>query len=216
MPINSIQAQKFKRCCLRWTLFTLGMAVLSSAFSLWRDWITTDPLDVPITLSQAQIIDESVEIRAPDYTQLIIRFTGLNRQTLNTLAAFDKAHVLPPVTVQWKLLTPDGVVIDQGDAHTGKVDGWASDFVDHELGTIHYPQPTGHYRFQAQVVSPDPAYSQINAHLMLDAHAKSASDWRFELLFFAMYGQVLVIWPLGVLSGIFMIYNAVAWWRFRG
>lgn len=216
MPINPTLAQKFKRRCLRWALVTVGMAVLSSAFSLWRDWITTYPLDVPITLSQAQAIDEPLAIRAPDYNQLIIRFTDQNRQTLDALAAFGKAHVLPPVTVQWKLLTPDGAVIDQGSAQTGKVGGWASDFVDHELGTVHYPQPVGHYRFEAQVVSPDRAYSQINAHLMLDAFPKSASDWRFELLFSGMYAQVLVIWPLGVFAGLFMIYNAVAWWRVRG
>ena len=215
MPINPILAQKFKRRCLRWTVFTVGIAVLSSAFSLWRDWITTDPLDVPITLYQAQTIDEPVEIRAPDYNRLIIRFTDLNQRTLNALAAFDKADVLPPVTVQWQLLTTDGVVIDQGNAPTGKVEGWASDFVDHELGIVHYPQPVGHYRFQAQVVSPDRAYSQINAHLMLDAYPKSASDWRFEFLYSGMYAQVLVLWPLGILGGLFMIYNAVAWWRFR-
>ncbi|GAB5343223.1 hypothetical protein [Pseudomonas fluorescens] len=215
MSINPILAQKFKRRCRRWTLFTVGILVLSLAFSLWRDWITTYPLDVPIMLHQAQTIDEPLEIRAPDYNRLIIRFTDLNRRTLDALATFDKAHVLPPVTVRWKLLTADGVVIDQGDAHTGKVAGWASDVVDHELGVVHYPQLTGHYRFQAQVDSPDHAYSQINAHLMLDAYPKSARDWRFELLYSGMYAQALVLWPLVVLGGLFMIYNAVAWWRFR-
>jgi len=215
MPNNPILAQKFKRRCRSWTLFTLGIAVVSLTFSLWRDWITTDPLDVPITLHQTQTIDKPLEIRAPDYNRLIIRFTDLDRQTLNALADFDNTHALPPVTVQWKLLTRDNVVIDQGDARTGEVRAWASGMVDHDLGIVHYPQATGHYRFQAQVVSPDSAYSQINAHLMLDAYPKSASDWRFELLFFGMYAQLLVIWPLGALGGLFMIYNAVAWRRFR-
>jgi len=215
MPNNPILAQKFKRRCRRWTLFTLGIAVLSLSFSLWRDWITTDPLDVPIALHRAQTIDEPLEIRTPDYNRLIIRFTDLNRQTLNALADFDNTRALPPVTVQWKLLTRDGVEIDQGNAPTGKVRAWANDAVDHDLGIVNFPQATGHYRFQAQVVSPDSAYSQINAHLMLDAHPKSASDWRFELLFLGMYAQLFVIWPLGVFGGLFMIYNAVAWWRLR-
>lgn len=131
-----------------------------------RDWITTDPLDVPITLYHAQTIDEPLEIRAPDYNRLMIRFTELNGRTLNALAAFDKDHVLPT----------EGVIIDQGNAHTGEAEGWASDVVYHQQGVIHYPQPNGHYRFQAQVISPDRAYSQINAHLMLDAFPESASD----------------------------------------
>lgn len=49
----------------------------------------------------------------------------------------------------------------------------------------------------------------------MDAYPKSPADWRFEVLHSGMYAQVLVLWPLLILGGLFMIYNTVAWWRFR-
>lgn len=202
---------KYKRRCLRWAAFTLFLLVLSAGISRWRDWITVYPLDTPVALDSAQTIDQTIELRTPEYDQLVIRFAVHYRADL----AGGKTAQLPPVRLGWQLLGLDGALLDQGTASTGNVSSIASDFIEHDLAILHFPQPQGTYHFKAHVLTPNAAYRDIGASLLLDSFSKGYKTWQLALLFWAVCAQILIIWPLAAMAAVVAVLAAYGWLRRR-
>lgn len=211
----STRTSLYKRRCQRSALSTLILVLISVIFMGWCWWITRPPLDVPLALDAAQSIDQLIKVRAPDYTRLMVRFDRQGWQDPSVPGSGHSSEQWPPVRLSWRLLTEDGALISEGHGATGKVASYNGEQVEHLLGNLRYPQATGTWRLQVQVVSPDPAYSTVNAHLKLDAYPKAAADWRFRLLFWGVMVSYLLLWPLIGLAGLVTLGFAVAWWRLK-
>lgn len=202
-----------KRRYQRSAMITLMLILASVIFMSWRWWITQPPLDVPLALDTEQHIDQLIEIRAPDYRHLVVRFERDGWQDPSVPGNGHDAQQWPPVLLHWRLLTRDGSLVSEGSGSTGQVASYNGEYVSHSLGSLGYPQPSGTWRLQVQVVSPQAVYGKVKAHLELDAYSKTATDWRFELLFWGAIVNDLLLWPLIGLGCLVTLGLAVHWRR---
>lgn len=195
----------------RWLLLLLAVLTLwLSLFSAWAHWITAKPLDEPLALAPAGMIDREIHVVVPEHYTLALRFmrTGHSFEQVNTLLggiATTTSGI--PTPVKWSLQAlPGGKILASGETDAHGMQGWSSTFVERNVGGIRVP--TGRYRFKAQVLHDVPELAHFDTRLVMRLQPKSSSTWQLDLVWWGSIANMLLLGPLAIIVLLVLLWHA--------
>lgn len=201
----------------------LASVMWISAFPIWRDWVTKEPLNVPISLSPAGSVEKIIQIRIPEkhIVQFEFERNGIDFAQLQRLIGA-MAVCLPneecskgvPVPVRWTLTnSKTGGVVSAGEVESVDSNAWSGTRVYRTVGNIQV-QP-GKYIFKAEITRPVPEFAHIRAHIAIGFQAKTSTTWQMALIWWGALGYVLLAWPVAVCAAILLLWRTGMAYRSR-
>jgi hypothetical protein len=192
-------------CAQQWRAISLLMlaALWIGVFPVWSRWITTAPLDIPISLVPPGKIEQLIEIVIPENYALSLIFEreGVPFEQLDTLLGSMRppkaGETLPPgirVPIRWSLTSAESrKVAASGDVDSIGTSGWSAAEVTRHLGYVQ--ASPGKYIFQAKVLRSVPELAHIRTRIAIHLRPKSSSSWQIGLVWWGSIGTYLVAWP---------------------
>ncbi|HBN54057.1 MAG TPA: hypothetical protein DD456_08545 [Stenotrophomonas sp.] len=194
----------------RWLLLLLALlAIWLSLFSAWAHRITAEPLDEPIALAPAGVIDRKIQVVVPEHYTLVFRFQRMDRtsgqQALLGGVASTGAGI--PIPIRWSLATvSDGRTVASGEGETDGMSAWSASHVERDVGGIRVPN--GHYRFKAQVLHDVPGLAHFDTRLVMRLQPKSSSTWQLDLVWWGSIANMLLLGPLAIIVLLVLLWHA--------
>ena len=186
----------------------VGLMICITGFEAWSRWLTSEPFDQPIVLSNAAKVDGYLKIRRSCAHSLDFLFLSNSRTYSEVgilVGAFKpndssyKAKAAVKIPIEWSLVDSAGTVVTAGQSDSAEGFGWTStEFfrtVKSGLRLAH-----GRYHLSATLRRDLPEMDGISARLRLGCHnSKIFSGWQDKLLFFGQIIEYFFIWPLTLL-----------------
>lgn len=195
----------------RWLLLLLALLTIwLSLFSAWTHWVTADPLDEPITLAPAGMIDREIHVVVPEHYMLFFRFkrTGQSLEQMRTLIggiASTRSGV--PIPVRWSLTTlSNGRTVASGEVDAVGIASHSSADITRRVGEIHVP--SGRYRFNAQIMHDVPELAHLDTSLAMQEAPKASSTWQISLAWWGTIANMMLLGPLAILLLLLLLWRA--------
>ena len=207
---------------LRRYWFHLAAMLVSSAwliaFPLWSQWITADPLNLPLPLSTASKVQTEIEVRMQETYSLHFLFSrnGIPFEELkSSIGAMGVCHAGEecskgiPVPIRWSI-KPIGAdkPLLQGEVISQDSSGWSQAHVYRSIATVRLPP--GRYLFTARLLRPVPELARIDAAIAMELQPKSSSTWQLGLVWWGAVVQYVVALPVAVYAAIVLLWRAIA------
>ncbi|SBV36335.1 conserved exported hypothetical protein [uncultured Stenotrophomonas sp.] len=202
--------REFLRKQRRLLLLLALLAIWLSLFTAWAYWVTADPLNAPIALTPAGMVDKKIHVVVPEHYTLVFRFkrAGQPYEQLRTLlggAASTTAGI--PIPIRWSLATvSDGRILASGEVDSAGISAWSSADIERKIGGIRVP--SGRYRFKAQVLRGIPELAHIDTRLAMRGTPKASSTWQISLVWWGSIANMLLLAPLAVLLLLLLLWRA--------
>ena len=186
------------------------LATWLALFSVWSRWVTAEPLDEPIALAPAGMIDREIHIVVPEHYTIVMRFMRAGRsseqwRTLRDGIASTTAGILVPV--RWSLTSvSNGRAVASGEIDAIGAYRWSSSDIDREIGGIRVP--SGRYRFKAQVLRDVPEFAHIDTRLAMTGTPKASSTWQISLVWWGSIVNMMLVGPLMVILLLVLLWHA--------
>jgi hypothetical protein len=205
-------------CAHEWRL--IAVLVLSivwiAVFPMWSRWVSTDPLNIAISLSPPEAIEENIHVKLAESYSLHLMFArnGIPferlRSTIGAMGLCKIGEQCPkgiPVAVRWSLKSIEtGEVASRGEVESIDSSGWSDAHVYRNLGTVKV-QP-GRYAFRAEVLRPVPDLANMRTHIAIQLKPKRTTTWQMGLVWWGAVGQYLLAWPLVACAGVLLLWRA--------
>lgn len=171
-------------------------------FPMWSEWVTKDPLDVPISLNPAGTIEHNIEIPVPEKYKIILVFEKADQfhEKLKTLIGDGPRSKGIPVPIKWSLSEgkcggdiAGGEIISRGSA------GWSEREVSRHVDFIKVKP--GRYVFRAAILQGVPELESIRSSLVIKTDFKNSTTWQYSLVFF---GKLAII-----IFGLYLIFGVL-------
>ncbi|UCJ17656.1 hypothetical protein K5Q02_04545 [Pseudomonas sp. MM211] len=207
-----------KSKAILWASMGLSLLLLVVTLRLFSVWATTLPLDVPVRLDQDSTLEFPVKVRTLEFDTLAVVFsTGeLPLYTVRKLSGGPiweneqwVEYPPAPMTVAWKLLTPAGERVSEGQGDVGQeLTSYGSDEITRAVARI--PMEPGDYRLQVNVLTPDARFAEVATRLVVVAQGKGQT-WQSGVAWWgAIISGVLLI-PLMVICGLLTLHHYTRW-----
>ena len=202
--------REFLRKQRRLLLLLALLATWLSLFTAWTYWVTTEPLDEPIALAPAGMIDREIRIVVPEHYTLVMRFMRSGRsseqwRTLRDGIASTTAGILVPI--RWSLTSvSNGRAVASGEIDAIGAYRWSSSDIDREIGGIRVP--SGRYRFKAQILRDVPEFAHIDTRLAMTGTPKASSTWQISLVWWGNIVNMMLIGPLAIILLLVLLWRA--------
>ena len=210
-----------KFCTQEWRriLLLVIAALWIGIFPIWRDWVTADPLDIPISLMPAEKIEKSITLVLPECYELRLEFDrSLPFKQIETLLGSmrhaRKGEKLPRgvhVPIHWTLSTAEkGEVVTSGEVDSVGTSAWSIDKVYCRLGYV--KAPPGKYIFRAEVIHSVPELAHIRTRIGIYLNAKSSCTWQTGLAWEGSFGIYFVAWPIAIYAAFRLLLAGLILW----
>lgn len=202
--------REFLRKQRRLLLLLALLAIWLSLFTAWAYWVTAEPLDEPIALAPAGMIDRDIHVVVPEHYTLVLRFMRAGRspeqwRTLRDGIASTTTGI--PVPIRWSLTSvSNGRAVASGEIDAIGAYRWSSSDIDREIGEIHVP--SGRYRFKAQVLRDVPEFAHIDTRLAMTGTPKASSTWQISLVWWGTIANMMLLGPLAILLLLLLLWRA--------
>ncbi|WP_070885703.1 hypothetical protein [Pseudomonas argentinensis] len=207
-----------KSKAILWGSVGLSLLLLVVALRLFFVWATTLPLDAPVRLDKGETVELPVKVRTLEFDTLAVVFsTGeLPLFTVRKLSGGPiweneqwVEYPPAPLTLAWKLLTPAGDLVSEGQGSLGaELTSYGSDEITRAVAQI--PMQPGDYRLQVRVLDPDGRFGEVATRLAFVAPGKGQT-WETAV---AWWGSVLsgvLVIPLVIICGLLTLHHFVRW-----
>jgi len=201
-----------------WGSMGLSLLLLVVVLRLFFVWATTLPLDVPVRLDKGDTLDLPVKVRTLEFDTLAVVFsTGeLPLFTVRKLSGGPiweneqwVEYPPAPMTLAWKLLTPGGELLSEGQGDVGKeLISYGSDEITRAVTRI--PMQPGDYRLQVTVLNPDARFGEVATRLVFVAEGRGKT-WQSGV---AWWGSVLsgvLLIPLILICALLTLHHYTRW-----
>jgi len=186
------------------------------AFPLWSQWITVDPLKVPVSLATAGKMQVEVQVRVPEAYSLQFLFErdGVSFDELkNSIGAMGLCKVGETcskgvaVPIRWSI-TPEGSnkPLLSGDVESLNSSGWSQAHVYRSIAEVRVPP--GRYVFQAEISRPVPELANLRTTLAMELQPKSTSTWQLGLVWWGAIAQYVIALPLALCTAAVLLWRA--------
>lgn len=185
-------------------------------FPTWVDWVTTYPLDIPISLVSAVQVEADVLVRAPENHNLEFRFDrtiafdelSTSIGAMGLCKAVSQCSKGVPVLLRWSLTNQDSSkTYAGGDVETKDSHGWSQAHVYRFISAVRVP--AGNYKFKAQVLRPAPELAKLPARIILRVPPKSASTWQFGLVWWGTLAQFIIFLPVAAYAALVLLWRGL-------
>lgn len=207
-----------KSKAILWGSMGLSLLLLIVGLRLFTVWATTLPLDVPVRLDKGETLELPVKVRTLEFDMLAVVFsTGeLPLYTVRKLSGGPiweneqwVEYPPAPMTLAWKLFTPAGELVSEGQGEVGKeLVSYGSDEITRAVSRI--PLEPGDYRLQVRAATPDPRFGEVATRLVFVAEGKGKT-WQSGVAWWSsMLSGVLLI-PLVLICGLLTLHHFTRW-----
>lgn len=207
-----------KSKALLWGGLGLSLLVLVVAFRLFFVWATTLPLDAPVRLDQGESVELPVETRTLEFDTLAVVFSTaeLPLFTVRKLSGGPiweneqwVEYPPAPLTLAWKLLTPSGELLSEGQGSLGdELTSYGSDQITRAVARI--PMQPGDYRLQVQVLNPDARFGEVDTRLVFVAAGKGQT-WQSGVAWWGSIVAGVLLIPFVIICGLLALHNFIRW-----
>jgi hypothetical protein len=209
--MNKLMKDPWMLCLL--TFITIAWIV---AFPLWRDWLSANPLDVPISLSPAGKVEQMIEIRMPAKYDLSLIFVREGQSFEKLKSLIGAGHICQrnepcsegiPVRVKWSLRNRQyGIDTVNGDVISQNAHGWSNPQIERRITSIKIE--AGYYIFKAEIVHSVPEFESIRTRIGILFRESEA--WQDGLLWWGSMFTYCVMWPIMLLM-LFSTIKIICW-----
>jgi hypothetical protein len=193
-------------------LFILSVAWIG-IFPIWSKWVTSSPLNEPITLYPPGKIVKEIEIRIPENMELALIFERNSHpfdeldRLVGSMGICIKTKVCSkgvPVNISWSIKSKkESHIFSSGIAESFDSNSWSKAEVGRYVADIQ--APTGVYIFNAEVLKPVPEFSHIKTRLQIATKPKSSNTWQMGLVWWGTIGRLLIALPVGFFALIHLL-----------
>lgn len=201
-----------------WAGMGLSLLLLIVVLRLFTVWATTLPLDVPVRLDQAGTLDFPIEARTLEFETLAVVFST-DELPLYTVRKLSGGPIWEneqwveyppaPMTLAWKLLTPAGELLSEGQGSVGKeLTSYGSNEITRAVANI--PMEPGDYRLQVNVLTPDARFGEVATRLAIVAEGKGKT-WQSSIAWWGSIISGVLLIPLMVVCGLLALHHFTRW-----
>jgi len=187
-----------------------------AVFPIWRNWITVDPLNTPVSLAIAGKVHAEVQVRVPETYSLHFRFERdgvLFEELKKSVGAMGVCKLGEPcskgisVPVRWSI-TPEGSdkPLLGGEVETRDSSGWSQAHVYRSIAKVHVP--TGKYTFEAEILRPVPELAKLRTTIAMQLQPKSTTTWQLGLVWWGAIARYIIALPLAIYAAIILLRRA--------
>lgn len=199
---------------------SIGLSLLLSivGLRLFTVWATTLPLDVPVRLDKGETLELPVKVRTLEFDMLAVVFsTGeLPLFTVRKLSGGPiweneqwVEYPPAPMTLAWKLFTPGGELVSEGQGEVGKeLVSYGSDQITRAVARI--PMEPGDYRLQVRAATPDPRFGEVATRLVFVAEGKGRT-WQSGVAWWSSIISAVLLIPLVLICGLLTLHHFTRW-----
>ena len=215
-----------KFCIQQWRLIVLLVlsALWIALFPIWRQWVSTNPLNTAISLSPPGAVEAIIDIVLPENYSLYLMFERKGiafEQLKSSIGAMGVCKIGEQcskgvlVPIRWSLKNVEtGAIATSGEVESKDSSGWSAAHVYRRLGTVKV-QP-GRYIFTAGVLRPVPELAYLNTQIAIQLQPKATTTWQMGLVWWGSIGQYLLAWPSAAYAAILLLWRAGLTLRSRG
>lgn len=207
-----------KSKAILWAGLGLSLLLLVIVLRLFSVWATTLPLDVPIRLDEGATQDLPVKVRTLEFDTLAVVFST-DELPLYTVRKLSGGPIWEneqwveyppaPMTLAWKLLTPAGELVSEGQGSVGdELTSYGSNEITRAVSRI--PVQTGDYRLQVSVLTPDERFGEVATRLVVVAQGKGQT-WQSGVAWWGSILSGILLIPLMVICGLLTLHNFTRW-----
>lgn len=199
------------------------LAVIFALVTIWALWITVfpgwaqrvraDPLSQPVRLVAGTVVEEEVEILAPERYLLSLEVpvsADVSAEELDSLIGVISDRLSGvPVSVRWAVRDADtGVLVAGGDTSVAGGEWRGAGNKSRLVALMRVPAP-GRYAVRVEILSGSPALQPLHARAVLHLDPKADTSWQIALVWLAKPVALFVVLPGLVLALVLLANRAV-------
>jgi len=191
-------------------------------FSVWARWVTTVPLNEPISTEPPGKIEKLIRIPVKTKYSLCLVFerAGHPFEELKTLIGdFGKIPTGERVPIRWSMHPlKSGKPIASGEVDSFGANAFSKNEIERRVGILE--MEPGQYVFRAEITRTLPKLAHIRTRVSLEP-AHNAGGWQFGLVWFGSIINYLMLGPMAFITGLILLLDAVrsrtrGVWRSKG
>lgn len=184
-------------------------------FPIWSQWITVDPLNMPVSVATANKVQAEIQIRVPEMYSLHFLFEreGVPFEELkNSIGAMGVCKIGEAcskgvlVPIRWTI-TPEGdsKPLLGGNVESLDSSGWSQAHVYRSIAQVRVPP--GRYLFNAEVLRAVPELAKFRVNIAMALQPKSTSTWQLGLVWWGAIAQYIIALPIAVCAAVVLLWR---------